>query len=438
MYSPSYTWAKVLMYLESRLSEVTVSAWMDDAEVIELTEERLVIYSPSDFRQQIIRDRCAPYITEALLEILQRKVKLEVWGDSELRAYRDLQKKEAVYSNPLFTFENYIAGSSNELAAKVARAAAEEPGRELYNPLFLYGPPGVGKTHLLYAVVDLAMKLHPDKNIVYLRADSFTNELISAILNGTTAEFKKKYRRADIFLMDDIQFIAGKEATQEEFFHCFNELYEHGKQIIITADRPPLEMATLEDRLRSRFGSGILVGITPPEEETRYRIAVQKAAQYKLPLSEAVLRHIAQSVTENVRLVEGELKKLRAVHELTGMALTLENVQKLLEDIRSERSNQPITPDFILRNVSKYYGVDTELLKSPQRSRGISEPRQIAMYLMRSILSLGFEEIGRIFNRDHGTVLRSVKKVDDTLKQKGNKLDPILKDIRSNIENAPY
>lgn len=230
MYSPSYTWAKVLMYLESRLSEVTVSAWMDDAEVIELTEERLVIYSPSDFRQQIIRDRCAPYITEALLEILQRKVKLEVWGDTELRAYRDLQKKEAVYSNPLFTFENYIAGSSNELAAKVARAAAEEPGRELYNPLFLYGPPGVGKTHLLYAVVDLAMKLHPDKNIVYLRADSFTNELISAILNGTTAEFKKKYRRADIFLMDDIQFIAGKEAGSDPKGHPL----QHRKRSVLT------------------------------------------------------------------------------------------------------------------------------------------------------------------------------------------------------------
>ena len=341
LYSPSYAWARVLMYLENSLSKEAVSAWLDDAEVIELTEERLVVHSPSDFRRQIIRDRCAVYITEALQEILRRKVKLEVWGDAELKAYKEIQKQKSVYSNSLFTFENIISGASNEFAVRAARAVAEEPGRKLYNPLFLYGPTGVGKTHLLFAVADLATKLYPNKNIVYMQADGFTAELISAIVNGTTVEFREKYGKADIFLMDDIQFIAGKEATQEEFFRCFNALYEHGKQIIITADRPPMEMATLEERLRSRFCSGISVEIAPPEEDICYRIAEQKAVQYTLPLSEDVLRHIAQTTKQNVHLIEGALKKLRAAQELTGTTLTLENVQKLLKDLRSNIENAP-------------------------------------------------------------------------------------------------
>jgi len=437
MYAPSYVWGKVLMRLEQQLSEVTVSAWLDDAEVIGLWEDTLVVYSPSDFRQQIIRDRCAPYILEVLRELVSENAKLQVWGDAELRTHQGEKNTQRFQSNPQFTFDSFVAGSSNQLAVKVAQAAAESPGREVYNPLFFYGPPGVGKTHLLYAMVSYVLEAYPEKKVVYVRADQFTNELIQSIKTGQTSQFKEKYRKADVFLVDDIQFIAGKEATQEEFFHTFNDLFEHKKQIVMTADRRPSDMATLEDRLRGRFGSGIMIGIDPPDYETRLAITEKKAKQYQLTLSHECIAYIAETFPDNIRLIEGALKKLRAVHELTGTAMTKANVQKLLADICREETARAVTPALIIRNVCKYYGVDEETLKGPQRGKGIAEPRQVAMYLVRSMLNFSYPEMSKLFGRDNATIIHSVKKVTAAVTQK-SPLAAVVTEIKNNIENTPY
>ena len=296
MYAASYVWAKVLSYMEQQLSEVMVSAWFDDAEVVELTETELIIYSPSEFRQDRIRATCAPYIEEALKHLFQSNAKLVVWGETERKAQLDKQENRSSYFNPQFVFENFIAGSVNELPLKIASTVAAAPGVNVYNPVFFYGPPGVGKTHLLYSIANGIAKQHTQKKIVCTKGDQFTNDLVKSIQSGGTAAFREKYRKADVLLVDDIQFIAGKESTQEEFFHTFNELYENGKQIVLTADRKPTDMATLEDRLRSRFGVGIMVAIKPPDLETRVMITQAKSKQMCLAFNADVIRYIAASL----------------------------------------------------------------------------------------------------------------------------------------------
>lgn len=310
MYAASYVWAKVLVYLEQQLSEIIVSAWFDDAEVVRLSEKELVIYSPSEFRQERIRANCAPYIEDALKSLFHTNAKLVVWGETEMKASRDKKNgKSESYFNPQFVFENFIAGSSNEMPLKVASAVAAAPGMDIYNPVFFYGPPGVGKTHLLYSIANSVSKQHPDKKIVCIKGDQFTNDLVKAIQGGSTALFREKYREADVLLVDDIQFIAGKESTQEEFFHTFNELYENGKQIVLTADRKPTEMASLEDRLRSRFGVGIMVAITPSDYVTRMLITRATARKMNMNLSSEIVKYIATNLSDNIRQIRDAYKK---------------------------------------------------------------------------------------------------------------------------------
>ena len=433
MYATSYVWAKVLGYMEQQLSEVMVSAWFDDAEVIELTETELIIYSPSEFRQDHIRATYAPYIEEALQRLFQSHAKLVVWGETEKKAKQNKNENNCSYFNSQFVFENFIPGSVNALPLKVASAVAADPGLNVYNPIFFYGPPGVGKTHLLYSIANEIAKKHPQKKIVCIKGDQFTNELVKSILNGGTAQFREKYREADILLVDDIQFIAGKESTQEEFFHTFNELYENGKQIVLTADRKPGDMATLEHRLQSRFGVGVLVAIAPPDPQTRILIARAKSKQLCLDLKSEIIEYIATNLSDNIRQIEGALKKIRAFRDLAGMELTMENVVHAIEDMQTGENSVLVTPALIVRNVCKYYGVEEDILKGPQRSRNISEPRQVSMYLMRQMLNMSQDEIAKVFSRERTTVVHALKQVEKTIQLKGNKLDPILRDLQSNI-----
>lgn len=433
MYAASYVWAKVLNYMEQQLSEVMVSAWFDDAEVVELTETELIIYSPSEFRQDRIRATCAPYIEEALQQLFQSHAKLVVWGETEKKAKQNKSENNCSYFNSQFVFENFIAGSVNALPLKIASAVAADPGLNVYNPVFFYGPPGVGKTHLLYSIANEIAKKHPQKKIVCIKGDQFTNELVKSIQHGGTAQFREKYREADILLVDDIQFIAGKESTQEEFFHTFNELYENGKQIVLTADRKPSDMTTLEDRLRSRFGVGVMVEIAPPDLETRILITKAKSKQLCLGFNPEIIKYIATNLSDNIRQIEGALKKIRAFRDLAGMELTLENVIHAIEDMRTSENNVLVTPALIVRNVCKYYGVEEDILKGPQRSRNISEPRQVAMYLTRQMLNMSQDEIAKVFSRERTTVVHALKQVEKTIQLKGNKLDPILQDLQSNI-----
>jgi len=436
MYASAYVWAKIINYLEERLGALTISTSFDDAEVVELNEEQLIIYSPNEFRREIIQRRYTQYIHDALNEIFKSDAKLLVFGDAELETYKSKgTQKSSMDFNPQFTFDNFVVGPSNRIAHGAAVAVSNSPG-QTYNPLFLYGPPGVGKTHLLYAIANGIRKANQNANIVYIKGDQFTNELVSAIRDGKNIEFRSKYREADLFLIDDIQFIAGKETTQEEFFHTFNKLYEENKQIVMTSDRKPSDMLTLEDRLRTRFEWGLIVDIQPPDYETRMAIIKTKAMSLGLELSDEVCNYIAVNVTNNVRQIEGTVKKIMAYRDLNNMPLDLPNVSRAIDDMFKNEGNALPTPSLIISQVCKFYSIDETVLRGTLKNKGTAEARQVAIYLIRKLTNLSTPEIGKEFNRDHSTILHSINKVEASLKSGDDTLQTHIRDITSNINSC--
>ena len=436
MYSSAYVWAKVLNYMEERLGSAIMLTCFDDAEVVELNEESLIIYSPSDFRRDLISRRYNAFIQDALKEIFNSDAKLIVFGDEELEAYKSRGKsRPSMDFNPQFTFDNFVVGPSNRFAHSACIAVTNIPG-QVYNPLFIYGPPGVGKTHLLYAIANGIRKQNPNANIVYIKGDQFTNELIEAIKNGKNIEFRSKYREADLFLVDDIQFIAGKESTQEEFFHTFNKLYEEHKQIVLTSDRKPSEMLTLEDRLKSRFEWGLTADINPPDYETRMAILKNKAKQLGLQLDDDVCNYIAINVTNNVRQIEGTVKKILAYRDLNNMPLDLPNISRAIDDMFKSEGNAVPTPSLIISQVCKFYSVDETVLRGTLKNKGTTEARQMAMYLIRKLTNLSLPDIGKEFNRDHSTVLYAIRKVETALKAGDSHIQNNVRDITANINSC--
>ena len=436
MYSSAYVWAKILSYIEEQLGAVVVSSAFDDAEVVELNEEHLIIYSASDYRRDLIRRRYTSYIHEALKEIFNSDAKLMVFGDEERQAFNTKGKsKTSMDFNPQFTFDNFVVGPSNRFAHSAAIAVSKTPG-QVYNPLFIYGPPGVGKTHLLYAIANGIRRGNPDANVVYIKGDQFTNELIAAIQNGKNIEFRSKYREADLFLIDDVQFIAGKESTQEEFFHTFNKLYEEHKQIVMTSDRKPSDMLTLEDRLKTRFEWGLLADIQPPDYETRMAILKNKAKSLGLSLSDDVCNYIAINVTNNVRQIEGTVKKILAYRDLNNMPLDLPNISRAIDDMFKSEGNALPTPSLIISQVCKFYSVDETVLRGTQKNKGTAEARQVAMYLIRKLTNLSLPDIGKEFAKDHSTVLYAIRKVEVALKNGDTNMQNNIRDITANINSC--
>ncbi len=436
MYSSAYVWAKVLGYLEDNLTSVTVSASLDDAEVVELTDEHLILYSSSDLRRDIIRRRFTDPIQDALKEIFNSSAKLIVFGDEEMESYRSKGKvKSSPDFNPQFTFDKFVIGPSNEFTYNASLAVAKNPG-ETFNPLFIYGPPGVGKTHLLYAIANHVRANNPNANIVNIKGEQFTNELISAIKSGNNVHFRTKYREADLFLIDDIQFIAGKDSTQEEFFHTFNALHESQKQIVMTSDRKPSDMPTLEDRLRSRFESGLLSSISAPDYETRMAIIKTKANSLGLELPDDVCNYIAINVTNNVRQIEGTVKKIMAYRDLNNMPLDLPNVSRAINDMFKSEGNALPTPSLIISQVCKFYSVDESTLRGTLKNKGTAEARQVAIYLIRKLTNLSTPDIGKELNKDHSTVLYSINKVEKALKSGDENLQNHIRDITANINSC--
>lgn len=435
MYSSAYVWAKVLGHMESRLTESVISTWFDEVEVVELTESRLVLFSPSAFRKDMILRRCADYIKDAMRELFEQDVELVVLCEDEMQAYQNRNKKPSfIEFNPQFTFKNFVVGSSNRFAHAAALSVANNPAKT-YNPLFIYGPSGLGKTHLLYAIAGEIHKKHPDYNIVYIKGDQFTNDLITAVQEGRNIEFRSKYRGADLFLMDDIQFIAGKNSTQEEFFHTFNELYENHRQIVLTADRPPNEMLRLEDRLKTRFEWGLIADIQPPDYETRMAIIKNKAASVGMELPDDVCDYIAENITTNVRQIEGTVKKILAYRELSDMTMDVPSVARAIKDMYKGKAETLPTPSLIIGEVCRFYSIEEDILRGTLKNKNTAEARQVAMYLIRKLTKLSLPDIGREFGRDHSTVIHSLNKVEKALAAQTGGLQETIRDITANINS---
>ena len=436
MYSSAYVWAKILQYLEERLSSTIVSGWFDSAEVVELTGEHLVIHIPSEFHRDMIAAKTSDLINAALREIFNSDATLLVLSSQELETYKEKEKGiPQIAFNPQFSFENFVVGPSNRFAYSAANAVVNNPG-QVYNPLFIYGPAGVGKTHLLYAIANGIRKENPKANIVYIKGDQFTNELIAAIGSGKNLEFRNKYREADLFLIDDIQFIAGKESTQEEFFHTFNKLYEEHKQIVMTSDRKPSDMLTLEDRLKTRFEWGLTADIQPPDYETRMAIIKNKAVSLGLELPDDVCNYIAVNVTSNVRQIEGTVKKIMAYRDLNNMPLDLPNVSRAISDMFKTEGNALPTPSLIISQVCKFYSIDEAVLRSNQRTKTVAEARHVAIYLIRQLTNLSLPAIGMELGKDHTTILYSVEKIEKALQVGGTALQNNIRDITANIHSC--
>ena len=435
MYSSAYIWSKVMAHMESQLSAPIVSTWFDQAEVLELTDEKLVLYVPTLFCKQTILQRCKDYVTDAMKYLFDANVKLEVLCEEDMEAYRNRKtKKNFIQFNPQFTFDKFVVGPSNAMAYNASLAVVEQPA-EVYNPLFLYGDSGLGKTHLLYAIAAEMQKRKPEIDIIYISGEQFTNELIEAIREGKNLEFRNKYRNCDLFLLDDIQFIAGKEKTEEEFFHTFNTLHANHKQIVLTSDQPPSDMVKLTDRLRSRFESGLICDVTQPDYETRMAIVKDKAEDLGLHLSADVCDYIAENVTNNVRQLEGTVKKIKAYHELNNMPLDVVNVSRAIKDMYKGGTHNLPTPALILAEVSRFYSIDEDVIRGTQRTKGTAEARQIAMYLIRKLTNLSFPDIAQEFGKDHSTVQYAVRKVESDLKKTSNGLQDNIRDITSNINS---
>ena len=414
MNSPADIWAKVLSLMENEMTATTINTWFDDARAVSLDADKFVLHTPSNFKRDIILSRYLPAVQKALHELCSADFEVVVLGEGELEDFSKGDDAAFLPGTEEYTFERFVVGNSNKFAHAAAMAVAEHPA-ERYNPLFIYGEPGLGKTHLLYAIAHTIHNEHPDYRIVYIRGDSFTNELIRAIREGKNQEFRDKYRSADVFLMDDVQFIAGRDSTQEEMFHTFNNLYEEKKQIVFTADRPPKEMLRLEDRLKTRFEWGLLADIQPPDYETRVAIIKNKAIRMGVELPEEVLTYVAENITSNVRQIEGTVNKILAFRDLLGNNVDANSVTRAVRDMFKDTTDILPTADVIIEEVCKFYNIEDAALRGQGRTKETAKARQIAMYLIRNMTKLSLKEIGKEFqNRDHTTVLHSIDRIESS------------------------
>lgn len=428
-------WKAVLDKLGENLTSTSISTWFDDCIPIEIDGSTLVLQTSSDFKRDIIVSRFSDTIKNAMSEIFSTSFGLTVLTEDELGAYREKKKDD----DPLpemagYTFDRFIVGNSNRFAHNAAVAVAEKPGGA-YNPLFIYGNSGLGKTHLLLAIGQFIRERTPSAKIAYIKGDEFTNQLLKSIKDGTGEEFRMKYRNVDLFLVDDIQFIAGKQATQEEFFHTFNNIYEAGHQIVITSDRPPIEMSLLDDRLVSRFQGGLMADIQPPDIETRMVITRAKAAQLGLILDDDAVTCIAEKITTNVRTIEGVINRLTAYREILDSRIDAADVMRAIKDVARIGTFIP-SPQLIIRESARYFSLSEEDLRGQNRSKNTATARQISMYLVRTLTNLPLKDIGAEYgDRNHSTVLSSIRKVEELIKE-DPKFAATVRDITSNINSV--
>ena len=439
MNSANEIWASVITLLEQELTATAVSTWFGDAKAIDLNEDQLVISVPAQFKKDIIIKRYLPQLKKVLYDLFAANIDVVVLTEDELVKYQksDKRNENVLIGNEQFTFDHFVVGSCNQFAYNAALCVAEKPASS-YNPLFIYGESGQGKTHLLYAIYHAIHRDHPDYDIIFVKGDQFSNELQEAIRTKTTDLFRQKYRDKDLLLVDDIQFIAGKESTQEEFFNTFNNLYEAGHQIVLTSDRPPSDMSRLETRLQTRFEWGLMADIQPPDYETRCSIIKNNAIILGLHnLPNDIIEYIARNITGNVRALEGGLKKLMAYRDLMGQDINSENASRAIQTLINAKDEYLPSPEIIIEETAKYYSLDPKDILGQSRVKTVVLPRQISIYLVKEILGLSLPETGKVFKRDHTTIIHSLKKIEELVKKDRETLE-IIRDIKSNINSRSY
>ncbi len=427
----------------NQLTNVAYNIWIKSLDPVKLDGATAYFTVQSDFQAGVIMQNYVGMIKEALSEVLGFEVEVKIEADETASDEEDNdpnQRKaelEESFSNAEYdyTFDTFIVGRSNEFAYAACTAVARDPG-STYNPLFIHGPSGLGKTHLMTAISNEIKKNRPDTNIIYVTGESFANELIAAIQQKKdTSQFHQKYRSADVLLVDDVHFIAGKESTQEEFFHTFNQLHQEGKQIVLTSDRPPRDIKTLEDRIRTRFEWGLIADISIPDFETRMAIVKRKAELLDLTLTDEISELIANKLKRDIRQLEGCVKKLKAGQHLMGTPPTMAQAQKAIREIISDEQTSPITVERIINEVANVYGVTAEEICSKKRSSQISNARKICSYVIKEITDMSFKSIGmELGARDHSTIMYYCTDVAGIIK-KDSHTKEMIEDIISNIKS---
>ncbi|MHB1367893.1 MAG: chromosomal replication initiator protein DnaA [Eubacteriales bacterium] len=473
MQSYADIWRRVMEELGKSLSRTQIGLWFEDMVITELTTTDIYLVNKSDFKRDIIEKKYSSQLAEILEEILGFSVEIHIISKEHGYVYDDgeddqptvtepdkkdtsnsarnpsakkndlfseVEAKPKPHENPVtagshqYTFDNFIVGNSNRFAHAASLAVAENPASE-YNPLFIYGSSGLGKTHLLCAIINHIKKTNAAASLIYVKGDDFTNQMIDSIRRESTAAFREKYRRADVLLIDDIQFIAGKESTQEEFFHTFNALYEGHRQIIMTSDRPPRDIKTLEDRLKTRFEWGLIADVQPPDFELRIAIMKNKAEVLKIKMPGDVVEFLAENLKSNVRQLEGAIKKLGAQSLLTGVPINVDLAITCVADLLTGSEPVSVTVERILDKVSRKYSIPITDIKSRKKTKEIAAARHVTIFLIRRLTDMSLPAIGKYMGRDHSTILSSLDTIESNMKTSATlelEINELIKEIKEN------
>ena len=424
-------WESVSALLANKHSSSAIRLWFEESCILSLDDDTAVIQVFNEFKKNIIEKRFMDSLADSFQSVIGYPIEIKLQLKQQPQKpsgkipvsymsdnYRLDESIDSMKFHPgnEYTFDNFIVGSSNKFVYAACTAVAASPATD-YNPLFIYSKPGLGKTHLLNAIMNEIYRNNPNSNILYVKGDEFTNQMIESISHGSQEAFRRKYRKADVLLIDDIQFIAGKEGTQEEFFHTFNALYEDSKQIIMTSDRPPRDIKLLEDRLRTRFEWGLIADIQPPDYELRIAIMQNKARMLGITLPTEVLTYMAENIKSDIRQIEGAVKKISARCFLSKEPITLELAKECTAPFIRAEASPSVTADSIVSHVAKKYGIAVDDLLGRQRTKPIARARNISIYVIRRVTGLSQPLIGRKFDRDHTTILSSINSVEDEMKQ---------------------
>ncbi len=431
--SPADIWELVCTELKKEITEISFNVWLKDLKPVEMKQGEFVLSIYSDYKKQIVESNYLGMIEAALKNLMGIDITVTILVEDENGKFKET--KPAITSDSFddeFTFDNFIVGATNRFAHAASMAVADNP-YIIYNPLVIYGRSGVGKTHLLLAIKNHIKNKFPSKRVEYIRCEDFTNQLISSLHDGTMDSFRNRFRTTDVLLMDDIQFIAGKESTQEEFFNTFNALYQEKKQIVVTCDRPPKDIKSLDDRIRSRFESGLIADITPPDFETKVGILQTKANQLNITIPENIIYYVAEHIQDNTRQLEGVVKKIQALILLNQKSPTLSAVQGFIKEVVSDTKPEPIKVEQIISEVARTYNVSENDILSKRKTADLVKARQVAMYIARETTELPYNSIGEAFGKNHTTVLYTEKKVKEMMKNDPHE-KTVIEDIIKNLK----